>query len=264
MAVYRPTAGQIVILSIVLVAGGLLIFAPGLVKKYFRSAQGFNVAKSPEECIDYFRKAIEKRKYDIAAELYVTGDYKEQLKRAAVAAKTLGDAIDNLRYNMESRGYDSEKVNILLAQLEPFPRELTTERWVKSEREATVNLVETTGFDLGKIRSMYEIKLGKDAPLMRALTPVPGGLVAFKGQKLVIPVRMVLVNEKVYDKNEECWKLEITVTQAMRNAVDVLMNRYKGYTKVLESVSDDLRGRTFTLDALESQLKSDLEAEANR
>lgn len=264
MAVYRPTAGQIVILAVVLVAGGLLIFAPGLVKKYFRSAQGFNIAKSPEECIDFFRKAIEKRKYDIAAELYVTGDYKEQLKRAAVAAKALGDSIDNLRYNMDSRGYDSEKINILLAQLEPFPRDLTTNNWVKSESEARVDLVETTGFDLTKTRSVYEIKLGKDAPMLRALTPVPGGLVAFKGQKLIIPVKMVKVNEKVFDKVEECWKLEITVTQAMRNAVDVLVQRYKPYTKVMESVSDDLRGRTFTVDALESQLKNDLETEANR
>ena len=50
---------------------------PALVKKWFRTAEGFTAAKTPNEALDKFRDAIKKRDYETAA-TYCGGDYAEQ------------------------------------------------------------------------------------------------------------------------------------------------------------------------------------------
>ena len=68
-----------IIIGVVLVLTvGLFIFVPGMrpaiVDKWFRQAKGLGPATSPEDALDKFKRALEKRDYD-AAKHYLTGDY---------------------------------------------------------------------------------------------------------------------------------------------------------------------------------------------
>ena len=47
-----------------------------MVDRWFKAAQGFSPAKSAEDALDQFKKAIEKRNYRVAKD-YLTGDYLE-------------------------------------------------------------------------------------------------------------------------------------------------------------------------------------------
>jgi hypothetical protein len=114
-----------VIVAGVIGAAGLFTFAPNtrpdFVKGWFRKASGFTPAKTPNECLDKFKAAIEKRDYETAA-LYTTGEYTEFLIKTAKGAQTLGKSIDSLVYNLDKYGVRSDKAKLVLHRLEPFPR----------------------------------------------------------------------------------------------------------------------------------------------
>src|SRR5437763_1715992 len=102
------------LLVVVLVAGAIggMWFLPDMrpdfVKPYFRTATGFTEAKTPEEALEKFQKALAARDYETAA-LYCTGDYKDVLQRNKEDARSLGLAIDDLRATMKNKELKSEK-----------------------------------------------------------------------------------------------------------------------------------------------------------
>ena len=63
------------IILLALVGGGIyVVFYTDLLKKGQEAIQGYHDAKTPQEAMDLFRKAIQSRKYDTAAR-YVTNAY---------------------------------------------------------------------------------------------------------------------------------------------------------------------------------------------
>jgi len=104
-------AGKLLLLVVIggaILATGVFTFVPSLrppiVNKWFRTAAGFSPAATPQEAIDKFKDCIKKRDYKTAAEVYTTGDYREQMLKVADKAKELGEMIDSLLYNMDTKG----------------------------------------------------------------------------------------------------------------------------------------------------------------
>ncbi len=58
----------------------------GLFKQARLNAKGYTPAKSPEEALDRFRKAVKDRDYEAAAS-YCGGDFVEQINKAAPGAR---------------------------------------------------------------------------------------------------------------------------------------------------------------------------------
>src|SRR6266404_4690166 len=99
----------VIVLGVVIIGGVAAYFLmPGVKEKVDKAklaATGYGPAEKPLECLDRFRKAIEERKYDVAADEYLTGPYAEQMKKAAEAAEKLGKAIDDLQHQIKAKDY---------------------------------------------------------------------------------------------------------------------------------------------------------------
>ncbi|MSQ95152.1 MAG: hypothetical protein EXR98_11435 [Gemmataceae bacterium] len=85
-----------------------------------RVAQGYTAAKMPAEAMDQFRTAIQARNYKNAA-YYCTKDYAEYLTRTHAGAAELGADIDQIRAFGDKDGIVSDKLQIILHKLDPFP-----------------------------------------------------------------------------------------------------------------------------------------------
>src|SRR5262245_549543 len=104
-----------------IVGGGIyVVFFTDWLKKGEDILKGYHDAKSPQEAMDLFRKAIQARQYETAAK-YCTGAYAEQLKRAHTAAREMGTTIDQLYAQMEKKGFNSDKAVSALNKLDAFP-----------------------------------------------------------------------------------------------------------------------------------------------
>src|SRR5262245_6689654 len=94
-----------------IVGGGIyVVFFTDWLKKGEDILKGYHDAKSPQEAMDLFRKAIQARQYETAAK-YCTKEYAEQLKRGHAAARDMGTAIDSLHEFMSPQtgsGFQTE------------------------------------------------------------------------------------------------------------------------------------------------------------
>ena len=93
----------------------------GIFDKGVATATGYGPAKTPVEAMDYFHKAIQDRKYNIAAN-YTTKEYGAQLKRAHPGASALGAHADSIRSFAKEKGFMNDRLTYALNQLDPFPR----------------------------------------------------------------------------------------------------------------------------------------------
>src|SRR4051812_16451872 len=122
----------VMIVLLVLVGGGLYIafVKPDLFKKTVtegsRESKGYTASQTPQEAIDKFRDAIKSRVYATSAP-YCGGDYAEQMRKGANAAKKLGTPLDDLAVGMGKHGItQTVKIKFMLRLLEPFPPSIKT------------------------------------------------------------------------------------------------------------------------------------------
>src|SRR5258708_4363536 len=97
---------------------------------FFQMARGYSPAKTPEEALEKFAKAVKERDYVSASE-YCAGEYGKQMHKGAAAAKALGVAIDNLEQNMVNENIKSNKCKVWLRRLEPFPKVIQSKMAIK-------------------------------------------------------------------------------------------------------------------------------------
>lgn len=97
----------------------------GIFDKGVATATGYGPAKTPVEAMDYFHKAIQDRKYNVAAN-YTTNDYAAQLKRAHPGASAIGAHADSIRAFATEKGFMSDRLKYALNQLDPFPKNFKT------------------------------------------------------------------------------------------------------------------------------------------
>lgn len=234
-------------LGLVALAGAayLVVYQRAFLFSMFNAGRGYPAAKTPQEAVDGFKKAIKARDYDVAADVYLTGDYAEQMKKAAPAATALGNSIDALLHQMNNKGFDSDKAKFLLALMEPLPTEFTQELTKVSDTESTFKLVEDKNLGLKNDPTWSGTSL--DTRFYRALC---GG-----AAPATIAGKAVLVGEK-----DKAFRLDVRpLPPSLRASVDRLVDKYKTYVLVIDKMKMAVRNDPMTKADFEDKLKQELE-----
>jgi hypothetical protein len=118
---------SIIILAVIVLGGGYVaVFKwDEWVKPLFgegkRALAGYKAAKTPQEAMEYFAKAIKDRDYETAAQ-YVDGTYKQDLERAHTkGARDVAKEIDGFKAWVANKGHSTEFIVTSLFWLDPFP-----------------------------------------------------------------------------------------------------------------------------------------------
>jgi hypothetical protein len=243
----RKFVVMVALLAVVVLGGYLYFFKKGDVTKLVRSgvqqAKGYTPAATPDEAITGFRKAIKGRDYDVAADVYLAGDYAEQMRKGAAAAHDLGGAIDDLLHAMDVKGYDSDKVKVLMKQMEPFPLDIEFANLRRDGDRATAVLVETTTIQLKGDASYYVSSI--DASFFRAMAKFPQQT----------PVEL----KPEGPSKEKAWRIYLPLTDQTRYSVNRLNERYKTYVKALEKVKYDVQHEPMSKADFEERVRTELD-----
>lgn len=105
-----------------------------------RGVKGYGLAKTPDECLERYKKALEARNYEMATR-FMDGDYAIQLRKQAKVTSRLGKAIDNFRSAAKDRGYINDKVEASLALIEPYPKTISVKDVKADGDKATAIIV---------------------------------------------------------------------------------------------------------------------------
>lgn len=219
----RKAITLITIASVLVVGGYLVVFKRDVLLGWVGIATGYGPAKTPDEALDKFKKAVKARDYATASK-YLGGPYGEQMQRGADAAKELGKAIDSVGYNADKRGINlTDNVKIWLISVEPFPTSFEVANLKKQgDDQATATLTQKGVYSI-----LVELKQegqGDD-----------------RGWKIYIPAN----------------------TRVVQYQVSHLLEKHKDFARALEKVSDQIKSKEIgTKDELEQNLKSELEAAA--
>ena len=206
------------LLAVVGIGGFLYFFKREAVAELADSAQGYPRAKTPQECVDLFKKAVQARKYDKAAR-YCTKEYAEQLTRGADAGKDLGEAIDDVIHRMKNDGVLTSEIEFVLFINDPLPPDLKLTVQNTSDKEATAaigvenptllsNPTKTWKFDPWFVKAFYA-----DYPRGHVRLVNDGGV----------------------------WKIDVPVTPEMRSRVDRLIRNHRDYVNALKKMSEEIR-----------------------
>ena len=204
--------------AVVFVIGGYVsLFKREAVADMADSARGYPKARTPQECVDLFKKAVAARRYDKAAK-YCTKEYADQLTRGADAAQEVGEAIDALAARLSQDGVTSSELDLVLFYHDPLPSRLTMTVRSTGESQATAVL----GVAEPRLQTYYPSTWEIDLRFAKALYAyVPG------------TVRLV--------KRDDYWKLDIPVTPEQRVQVDTLIARHKDYVTAFKKAAEDVQ-----------------------
>jgi hypothetical protein len=219
------------LLAVLGIGGFLYMFKREAVADLADSARGYPKAKTPQECVDLFKKAVKERKYDKAAK-YCTKDYAEQLTKAAPAAKELGTAIDDLTHRMQSDGVLTSEIELVLFYNDPLPPALTMTIKTTGDKESTATL----GVTEPKLRTNYPASWEYDARFVR-------GLYAY------LPGEVRLV------KDGEYWKIDFPVVPAQREQVDHVIGNHRDYVISFNKMAEEVRIERTTKAEVEKRFK---------
>jgi hypothetical protein len=223
------------IILLALVGGAVyVVFFTDWLKKGQEALQGYHDAKTPQEAMDYFRKAVQARKYDTAAK-YVTTAYAEQLKRAHEAASDMGALIDKLYNQMKNKGYNSDKAVTVLNMLDMFPTWFKVKDTPKEKDGKALGIyapedkTQVLG-NLGGIGANWD----KD---MFSQPLVPATINGKLGLLVEGPVAIV--------KDGEIWKLDIPLAPGQANRIAHYIDHYKSYHTALSGVSSNFTNQRY-------------------
>jgi hypothetical protein len=218
--------------AVVFVVGGYVsLFKREAVADMADSARGYPKAKSPQECVDLFKKAVAARRYDKAAK-YCTREYAEQLTRGADAAQDIGEAIDELNTRLTQDGVATSELDLVLHYHDPLPSRLTMTIKSTGESEATAVL----GVTEPRLQTYYPSTWEIDLRFAKALYAyVPG------------TVRLV--------KQDEHWKIDVPVAPEQRVQVDTLIARHKDYVNAFRKAAEEVGTDRTTREGFEKRLK---------
>ncbi|MFQ3650000.1 MAG: hypothetical protein SNJ75_06680 [Gemmataceae bacterium] len=221
---------------------------PAMVDRWFKAAQGFNPAKSPEDCLDQLKRAIEKRQYDIAKD-YLTGDYAELFAKGAPDARELARGIDNLLDVMKSTQTQSDKVDVMLYWLDPFPpfkydiknksgnQAVALIHWAQDEPRVRTGLaaISTERYDIPPL-------------LLHSLLPT--------GTTLPAPMQVNLKEEN------GVWKVELPAKfgdRHLRDCVEALRKHATNFRNALADIKNSIKNNPAVKQDFEREFKSNLE-----
>ena len=242
-------AGKLLLL--VVLGGSVLLSAafalvpgirPPIVKKWFRSLAGFTPANTPQEALDKFKDCLKKREYETAADLYCTGEYQEQMKKVAKPAKELGEMIDSLVYNMDTKGVVNPSTKVILELLEPFPSTFQVLSIKEKEDGVTAiatigNNKEVTKLDQPPTRDFFS----KHEKMINALVPVTA-------------LNRPLTQVELVKDSSGYWKLNPPVSSHLRITVDYLKDNATNYRNAIQQVRDEVKNDPVTKEGVHTAL----------
>lgn len=215
---------------VVLGLGYVLVFQWGWVKSMFKTgtelAEGYTDAKSPQEAIQLYAKAIKARKFKTAAK-YVKGNYKEHLERAHDGASEMGDLIDKIVTYAKNKGFDSDSAMTMLLLLDAYPPYLAVAGEPVLDKKAA-------GMAWGQLR--FEWNYGKGD-----LRDLAGINLPFSPQPLNVP--SLFVSAQILEEasgEDKIWKLHIEAPQVQAEAITLYLSKYKAYHSALENFHRDM------------------------
>ena len=213
---------------------------PAIVKKWFRSAAGFSPAKTPQEAIDKFKECIKKRDYETAGEVYCAGKYREQVLKVAKKAKELGDMIDSLISNMDSKGVNNPNTKYMVKLLEPFPKTFTV-----------IKITET-----GDTAIAY---LGAEDDNITPDRALPTDFVRDHGRLIwsLVPFDYsgTPINAIPLIKEGGFWKVNFPVNPRLMTSVEYLKENGTNYRNGIEQVRDEVKNNPATKEQIQSELE---------
>ncbi len=216
-----------------------------VVNEKVAEAKGFDKARTPQQAIDFFKKAIQERDYETAAR-YCTPKYAEQLRKCAKGATKLGKKIDDVRVALDKRGLASDTTRIALELIEPFPPDFETldVQYKEGDDKAVATIGERITDDLEKGRKVLQWRF--DMYFCRALAKSLGN-----------PWRIGLKREGEGENKE--WKLDIPVDGALIRSVDRFNKKHMDYYNALDVVDQDIKNDATTRFDVEGRMKGELE-----
>jgi tetratricopeptide (TPR) repeat protein len=209
------------------------------------SGEGFKPAGSPQEALELFRECLRARDYAAAAR-YCGGDYAAELNRSAAAAAKLGKAIDELSGDIETVGINSGKVRVVLAELEPFPREFKISGVKQSSAEravARLDLQTLKAEDIDQFAAEVK-KWQVDPRIISALAPAV--------QNVDLEIR----------REGKEWKLHLPVDagdKTIKEKAAYLGMNVDNYVRALDCLRYAILHDAATKQELEEQTKKELE-----
>jgi hypothetical protein len=215
-----------------------------------RVVEGYKPAKTPSAAMDQFIKAIDKRDYETAS-LYCTGEYAEHLKKAHEAANAVGSKVDSVWAFVKEKGLHTDKVEVLLLRLDPFPKKFRVNDVKKDEKS-------------GKTFGTFHADLGdawRTAGLVQELSrmdPKVMQSVLLPPQMWMPPNAVQLVEEGEGEQRQ--WKLNFPLPPVQRDCINHFINVHKSYVTALNSLIHSLRqDRYASKNAFERDLISTLQ-----
>lgn len=231
---------------LILIVGGvyLAVFRRGDVA---RVAKGYKPAETPQVAADMFKKAIQAREYEYAAD-YCTAPYAEQLRRAAPAAAEYATALDNLSFQLNERGLVRDEMKVVLYNLDPFPKDVTI----------------VVGKESG---DTCQADLTFAPPALK--TGIPAGTAGWQLKADMFQVYLQSMTFKntttatvAMKKDGAVWKFDIPVSANLQTRVGYLNEKYKNYVNPFEIVTQEVKNDPSTRENVTSRLRTLLEQAA--
>jgi len=232
-----------VVLVVLLVGAFVAIFMRA---EAMRKVQGYSNADTPQEAADMFKKAIQNRDYEYAAD-YTTPAYAEQMKRGGDAGKEFAVALDNLIYQMNERSLIRDETKLVFASLDPFPKDFTIVLAKVTEETAEATITFAAPVLRGKEPNSGEWKLRSEM-FNVFLTSL-----RFKNPSTCV------VGMK---KDAKGWKFDFPSDAALQLRVGHMNEKYKNYVNPFEMVTQEVKNDPNTKENATARLKELLEGAA--
>jgi hypothetical protein len=211
-----------------------------------RAAKGYRNADTPQVAADMFKRAIEKREYDIAAH-YCTSGYAEQLRRGGNAAVDTGEAIDNLTYQLKERSLMRDEVKVVLYALDPFPKDVMITVGKENGNAAEAMLVFSQ-----PILSYNQPNSGTWSLKPDVFQIFTRSMVYRNATTVVVPMK----------KEQGEWKFDFLADAALQTRVAYLNDKHKNYVNPMQLVTREVKNDPSTKENTTQRLKTLLEQAA--
>ena len=231
-----------IVVVVLLFSAYIALFKRGMVA---RMVKGYKSADTPQVAADMFKKAIEAREYEYAAD-YCTQDYAEQLRRGNSAASEYATALDNMIYQMKERDLIRDETKAALFRLDPFPKDITITVGKESADSAVatiaVALPEAKGG--GPVASDWRTDEKIEQIFVKPLT----------WTRNTITVEM--------KKDGGKWKFDFKADPSIQQRVARMNDKYKQYVNPFEKVGQEVKNDPSTREDVTPRLRKLIEAVA--
>jgi hypothetical protein len=227
-------------LAVVLIVVGVGVYIGVFKRKEIaKAAKGYKTADTPQVAADMFKKAVEAREYEYAAE-YCTQEYADQLRRGNESASAFGTALDNLIYQMKERDLIRDETKVIFYKLDPFPKDIT----ITVSKESGDTAVATIAFAVPASTADWKLDDNICQVFVRPLK--------FTGSSTTVGMK----------KDKGGWKFDFQPDNTLPQRVARMNDKYKRYVNPFEIIGQEVKNEPSTRENVTPRLKKEIESAA--